>query len=370
MRIGLDLTHCYQRNGGIQRYAIELTRALLETDHENEYILFFRGEIRQELAGFPVESYVSPIKHQVLCEQTWLWWMAQRNKLDLLHLTGFAGPVFYSGRSVCTVADVTPFLFRETVKFSQAVYWRWLMPLSARRCNRIITISESSKQDISRVLKVEDNKISVTYLAVSPVFGVIKEEKQFDKVQRKYNLPKDFVLMVGTLEPRKNHLMVVRAFIEAAATVPELHLVLAGRPGWLYQPLLKMIAQRGLTERVRFLGSVSDEELVVLYNMARFLAYPSLYEGFGLPILEAMSCGCPVLTSNVSSMPEIAGDAALLVSPTDSNEINSAFLQMLNRDFADHLSEKGLKRANSFSWKLAALGTLENYRLAIGRKIS
>jgi len=365
MRIGLDLTHCYQRRGGLQRYAISLTQALLALDSQNEYVLFCRREVPPELVNAPARKIVSPITHQVLNEQLWLLFASLRADLDLFHLTGFAGPVLYPRHSVCTMADVTPFLFRETVKRSQAMYWRWLMPVSARRCNRIITISNESKNDICRVLGVEPSKIGVTYLAAAPFFRVINDIECFEKVQWKYELPQDFALMVSTIEPRKNHIMAIQAFIRAAPHAPRLHLVLTGRLGWLYQPLLEIVRRHELTERVHFLGGVPDEDLVVLYNMARFLVYPSLYEGFGLPILEAMICGCPVLTSNVSSMPEIAGDAAMLVSPSDVEVMTDAFLRMLDRDFANDLREKGFRRASLFSWALTAARTLEIYSMVI-----
>ena len=367
MRIGLDLTHCYQRCGGLQRYAIQLTQALLEIDGANEYVLFCRREVPEELLNAPVRKIVSPITHQVLNEQLWLLGASLRERLDVFHLTGFAGPVLYPGRSVCTIADATPFLFPETVKRSQFLYWRRLMALSARRCNRVITISESSRRDIERFYRVSGRKISVTHLAVAPEFSIIKDQRRLERVRSQYCLPQDFILMVSTLEPRKNYGRMIDAFARIAPDWPNVHLVFAGRPGWLYQPILGRIEGYGLAERAHFVGSVSDEELVALYNMARFLAYPSLYEGFGFPVLEAMACGCPVLTCNTSSMPEVAGDAAQYVDPFDVQSIVAGMLALSNPKRRAELVERGLCRAKNFSWMRTAEMTLSVYQACLGR---
>ncbi len=363
MRIGIDLTHCYQRNGGIQRYAIELTRALLEIDHENEYILFFRGEIRKELANLKATMYVSAIKQQVLCEQTWLWRQANRARLDVLHLTGFAGPLLYSGKTVSTVHDMTQFLFPETMKTSQFLYWRWLLPLALKRREAVITISDHSAQDISRILGIPSNQLNVIPLAVDSVFTHTWTDSHSDAVVQKHHLPDYFFLIVGTLEPRKNHIRLLEAYTHLCRqtdTLPDL--VFVGRKGWLYDSVLHRVSELNLDERVHFVGAVPDVDLAVIYHLAEALLYPSLYEGFGLPILEAMASGCPVLTSNVSSIPEVAGDAAHYVDPISTKGIAEGMLAILNPELRSELIERGYSQVKKFSWKKVAEKTLAVYQ--------
>lgn len=363
MRIGIDLTHAYQRNGGIQRYAIELTRALLELDADNDYVLFFRGEARAELEDLRAEMVVSPVKHQVLCEQTWLWQAAHQARLDVFHLTGFAGPLGYAGLAIATVCDMNQFLYPETMTFSQALYWRWLLPLALRRRTTIITISEHSRADISRLLIMPKEKITTVPLAPSPRFLEPRTRSQLDSVARKYALPSRFFLVVGTLEPRKNHLRLLEAYAllrgKGTVLVP---LVFVGRQGWLYDSVLRRIAELELGGAVCFTGSLPDDDLACIYHLADVLLYPSLYEGFGLPILEAMVSGCAVLTSDVSSMPEVGGRAAHYIDPLDVQDIAKGIQAVLDPRYRAELIARGYEQARVFSWQRTAVETLEVYK--------
>lgn len=362
MRIGLDLTHCYQRNGGIQRYAIQLARALLEIDAQNQYVLFFRGDVREEFTDVVAEIHVSPIKHQVLCEQTWLFMAASRAHLDVFHLTGFAGPVAYSGRAVTTICDMSQFLYPSTMKRSQKMYWSWLFPFSLRQRERLITISANSQNDISRLLHIPSDNITVIPLAASPVFSETQPKQTLKRVTKDYALPDRFFLAVGTLEPRKNHVRLLEAYARVVGEYESAPpLVFAGRQGWLYEPVMQRIIELGLTERVSFTGFVTDTDLFSIYRLAVALLYPSIYEGFGLPILEAMASGCPVLTSNVSSMPEVAGNAAHYVDPLDVNSLTSGIRAMLDEKYRAELADRGYRRARQFSWKRTAQETLAIY---------
>jgi glycosyltransferase involved in cell wall biosynthesis len=363
MRIGIDLTHAYQRNGGIPRYALELTRALLKIDQDNEYVLFFRGEPRPELAEYRVETYVSPVRHQVVSEQTWLCWAARRARLDLLHLTGFAGPLAYFKPAVITVHDMTQFLYPETMKWVQWVYWRWLFPITVRRSSAIITISENSRKNISRVLNLPQAKIIAIPEACSPIFFEARSPHKLEEVARRHNLPPKFFLVVGTLEPRKNHSRLLEAYAQLRESVDALpHLVFAGRPGWLYDQTLQRIKQLGLSDYVKFIGAVSDHDLCCTYRLTEALLFPSIYEGFGLPILEAMASGCPVMTSNTSAMPEVAADAAEYVDPLNIPSIAKGILAILDPHRKKELLRRGFSRIKDFSWDLTARKTLSIYQ--------
>ena len=185
MRIGIDLTHAYQRQGGIPRYAVELARALLKIDQDNEYVWFFRGEPRPELMDLSAKMHVSPVRHQVLCEQIWLYRAARQARVDVLHLTGFAGPLAYGGAAVATLMDMTQFLYPETMKFKQALYWRWLFPLSLKRKKAIVTISNHSRQDASRLLGIPLEKITSIPLACSSEFLQEKSQSQLREAARR-----------------------------------------------------------------------------------------------------------------------------------------------------------------------------------------
>jgi glycosyltransferase involved in cell wall biosynthesis len=182
-------------------------------------------------------------------------------------------------------------------------------------------------------------------------------------VRRRYDLPERFVLFVGTLEPRKNLMRLVQAYAGLPASVRRhVSLVIAGGPGWLSETLRREVAERGLADRVRFIGYVRDEDMAPLYSLATVFAYPSLYEGFGLPVLEAMACGVPVLTSNVSSLPEVAGGAAVLVAPTDVDAIADGLTQLLDDTaLAAKLVARGLEWSTNFSWDRCARETLAVY---------
>jgi len=195
------------------------------------------------------------------------------------------------------------------------------------------------------------------------VFFEAPPEQALKQVAREYALPDHFFLAVGTLEPRKNHVRLLDAYanvVREHESVPPL--VFAGRPGWLYEPVRQRIIDLNLTERVRFAGFVSDTDLSRIYRLAVALLYPSIYEGFGLPILEAMASGCPVLTSNVSSMPEVAGDAAHYVDPIDLNSLTSGIRTMLDRKYRAELVERGFRRVRQFSWQRTAEETLSVYK--------
>jgi glycosyltransferase involved in cell wall biosynthesis len=206
-------------------------------------------------------------------------------------------------------------------------------------------------------------KITSIPLACSSEFLQEKSQSQLREAAGRYNLPSRFFLLVGTMEPRKNHSRVLEAYARAQKKNRALpHLVFAGRHGWRYDSTIRRLSELELTDHVHFIGTITDSDLACLYRQAEALLYPSLYEGFGLPILEAMASGCPVITSNVSSMPEVAGEAALLVTPQDVGEIAAAMEGILDPLTAQRLREGGWAQARKFSWERTAKQTLEIYR--------
>jgi glycosyltransferase involved in cell wall biosynthesis len=286
--------------------------------------------------------------------------------VDVYHAGEGAFPRRGGTPIVGMVHDLTSRLFPKdhTIlnRFHDRRRLHWLT--SAADC--VFTNSEATRQDLLRLYPALGARTRVTLLAtgldvaLSPAVVAARREAlrhAFGPGSARY------VLTVGTLEPRKNHVRLIRAFAEVAATRPDVHLVLAGRPGWKHHAILREVVESPVCGRIHVLGAVSAEDLAALYGGATAFAYPSQYEGFGLPVLEAMSAGVPVLTSNVSSLPEVAGDAALLVSPNDPRGIAAALAALLDdADLRDDLAARGRRRARDFDWQRTARETLAAYR--------
>jgi glycosyltransferase involved in cell wall biosynthesis len=245
---------------------------------------------------------------------------------------------------------------------SKRIFFQAMMQWSAGNADRLIAISESTRQDVIRLLSVASSKIVSTQLAASsnycllPPFEVESVVKRYNLIQGKY------IYFVGALEPRKNIPLLIEAYAKLGKQFSDVPLIIAGKKGWMYHEIFKRVAALNLQDRVRFLGYVPEQDLIALYNGARVFVYPSYYEGFGFPVLEAMQCGTPVITTNVSSMPEVAGDAALLVPPNDVEALSIALQRVLTDDvLAKNLSQRGLARAVNFSWQRCAKETLQVY---------
>jgi glycosyltransferase involved in cell wall biosynthesis len=296
--------------------------------------------------------------------------LAVREGLDLLHMTYVMPPVSPCP-AVVTVHDISYRLYPQY--FPVRVRWMLslLVPFSMRRAEKVITVSHSAKRDILTHYNIPETKVAVTHEAAARHFRQLDQVQARAEIKTRYGIDADFVLSVGNLQPRKN----VRGLIEAYAQMPaslrgRYKLVIVGQALWHHSDIYQAVADRGLLADVIFTGYVPERDLVLLYNAASLFAYPSLYEGFGLPVLEAMACGTPVVTSCVSSLPEIAGDAALLVDPADVAAISSAVTRVLSDpELAQRLSAAGLERARSFSWQRTALETLRVYRQALGEDV-
>jgi glycosyltransferase involved in cell wall biosynthesis len=253
----------------------------------------------------------------------------------------------------------TTSLKEETKKFhtfSLIMKERLLVKIVINKARKIITSSENSKNDIIELLKVKAEKIEVVPLAADGIYKLADNKEELKEILEKYRLPEKYILNVGTIEPRKNILNLIkgygRLYHEKKIAAK---LVIVGKKGWLYDTIFTAATDLKIADQVVFAGYVPDEIMPFLYSGADCLVYPSFYEGFGLPVIEAMACGCPVITSNTSSLPEVAGDAAILVDPHSDTEIADAIYKILNDDnLRNNLIEKGLKRSKKFSWQITA----------------
>jgi glycosyltransferase involved in cell wall biosynthesis len=283
-------------------------------------------------------------------------------RFDLLHGTAFALPLGWPGRSVVTILDVSFIRHPELFNRGNRLYLTLATKLAARTADRILTISNHAGREIVELLGVRPNKVMTTYCAADARFRPLPEE-QVAAFRRAKDLPERFVLYLGTLEPRKNVVALLRAYAllrQEWPAVPEL--ILAGGRGWLYEEIFATITRLGLGGRVRTPGYVASEEQALWYNAAAVFAYPSLYEGFGLPPLEALACGTPVVASDAASLPEVVGEAGLLVPPSDEPALAAALRRALEDEaLAADLRRAGPQRAARFSWQRMGLETLRCY---------
>jgi glycosyltransferase involved in cell wall biosynthesis len=383
VRIGIDarfLTH--SQRGGFKTYTESLIAALGEIDGENEYVLYLdrhpdtKSQVPNRL-NFTTRIVPSllPVVGMPWREQVGLSREINHDRLDLFHSPNLTAPLHLGCPLVVTIHDIIWF-FPE--KFSRGSSWsarrrlmewyyRWVPRYAAKNASAIITVSQAAKQSIVEHLELDCSHIFVTYEAASPIFRPMHDAKQIGSVRHKYHLPAEFTLAIGSADPRKNIKTLVQAYALLSAELQARYqLVIVWTHSLLVAELTKQIESFGLTERVHFLEGVSNEDLVLIYNAASLFVFPSLYEGFGLPLLEAMACGTPVVAANNSSIPEIAGDAALLVEAKDANAIADAMARILSDEtIHSTLKRIGLERAASFSWEKCAQETMAIYRRAL-----
>jgi len=370
MRIGIDATAMPLQRAGAGNYIFNLIQALARVDRSNEYVIFAKPAHQAELGVNGPRVCFVPCEFagravRLVWEQVGLPRQVRAHRLDVLHSPHYTMPLRHSARSVVTFCDMTFLLHPELHQPIKRVFFPAMMRVSARRADRLIAISESTRDDLVRLWAVDRARIATIPLAADTGYRPRAPEEVVEVCGRYGLQPGGYILYVGMLEPRKNVDRLVEAFGRVATELPGVDLVIAGRPGWMYDQIFAQVEALGLRERVRFTGYVPHDALPGLYSGARLFAYPSKYEGFGLPVLEAMSCGSPVVTTNVSSMPEVAGDAAILVTPDDVAGLAAALLRVSgDPTLRAELSCKGLARAKAFSWERCARETMAVYEAA------
>ena len=294
--------------------------------------------------------------------------IAYQQKLGLVHDPTGCAPLYLTrARRVVTIHDVIPYIYPETSSRLDRMIYRFWLPLVMSRLDSIITVSEQSKSDLVRYLPVKRENITVIPEAASPMFQPISQA-QIEKVMLSHGIRFPYILYVGSIEARKNLKTLLEAYAQVRCWSQKWKLVIVGAHKWKYSAVFATLERLQLTSDVHFTGYVAEEDLPALYNGASLFVFPSLYEGFGLPVLEAMACGTPVITSNCSSLPEVAGEAAILVDPNDVNAIAMAIRQVLEESaLADNMKVKGLARAQQFSWENTAKKTVSVYETALNK---
>ena len=349
-----------------------LLDALLTYDDSNEYVVFYNDAAH--LGRFPKAREIvlpgrSPLA-RLWREHVLLPLACKRERVELLHCPKSAVPFFSPCPVVVTLHDLIPLTHPETEKLAARIYWRIQIPVAARRSSYIITDSEFARGEIMAMFGTPADRISAVMLGFNPEMIERKTAGDKERVSAKYGLPERYILYVGTIQPRKNIQTLVEAFnlLKRDHAIPH-SLVIVGRKGWLYNDLFARIRELGLENDVIFTGFVPDEELPAIYDGADVFSYLSFFEGFGLPPLEAMACGVPIVVSNTTSLPEVVGDAGIAVGPHDVAAVADAIFGILNDpQLAAAFRERGMERSALFSWEHCARETLAIYN-SIGKGV-
>ena len=374
MRIGIDYSIAVRPGAGITRYTRELVQGLTQIDSDSEYILLWPGldadaeEVERAVPKTPnVRSVRLPLTFRAL---TILWHrLGLPLYADLLtgwvqvfHCPDFALAPLHRAKGVVTIHDLSFLRFPEFTDASLLSYLHKVVPDSVRRAELVLADSNATREDVINWLNVDPGRVQVVYAGVHQRFRPVENAQALLATRARYRLPDRFVLAVGTVQPRKNLTRLIEAFGQIAHH-EDVQLIIVGRLGWLFDSTLQRVAELQLQDHVRFLGFVPDDDLPALYSLASCFAFPSVYEGFGLPPLEAMACGTPVVSSNVSSMPEVLGTAALFIDPYDVDALAEALRQVLaDPELQRTMSQAGLEQVKAFSWTAAAQRLLTVYR--------
>lgn len=368
MRIALDATALPGKPGGAGYYIINLVRSLLDIETRHEFIVLTHASDRHLFKLLPEEEKflidVPDLSRggRLIWEQFALPQLLKRLRIDLLHSPHYTMPLWTTIPVVVTYHDMTFFLYPGYHTLVKRFFFPFMIRQSAHHSSALIAVSESTRQDAIRLLGISPKNITTTLLGYDSSFAPIEDQIYLEQVRHKYHLPARFIFNVGTIEPRKNQLALLNAFDVLAETDPNIALVLVGGAGWYYNQLSQQMIKSPNRDRIYLIGYVDRADMPALYNLAEVFVYPSIYEGFGLPLVEALACGRPIITSNISALPEIVGDAGLLVSPNDQNQLSQAIRKLLeDKDLATEIRQKALIRAKEFSWHKTAEQTLEIY---------
>lgn len=376
MQIGIDARYITKYKSGVGFYTQNLLESLGVIDSMNQYYYL---TTQRSIPHLKLNGNNFILMHTYISFENHIFGDFWQNlylplRLAALNIDVFHGPAVFlplvklGFKTVVTIHDLVSFLFPQTVPRKYSLYMQLMTRLSARFADGIIASSESTRQDLSKHLRIHPEKIKVIHLAVDESFKRVEDREQIQKILEKYKIDSEFVLFIGNLEPRKNLTRLFEAFAIAYSKISSYKLVVAGTRGWLYSDIFETVARLNLSDKIIFTGYIDAEDLPALYSAAQVFVLPSLYEGFGLPILEAMSCGAPVITSNMGSIPEVAGDSAILVDPYDIKAIAESLLEVFsNRQLREEMMEKGLRRAKNFSWARVAEETLGVYNEVYNR---
>jgi glycosyltransferase involved in cell wall biosynthesis len=372
MRIGIDGRAIYKNLDGIGRYSLNLIRGLARVDGENEYVIFRNNLFDETIVESPNFREVH-VSFPALSLRTgyYLGHLLKKEDVDVFHSPFFIAPLWGINNLVVTVHDLMALNFpgffsgRNFLLSKYAyLFHKYMIPKALSRSRKVIAVSNNTKVDLERSFNLNSNKVSVIYEAADPSFRKIMDIETLETYRRNARLPENFILYVGNTKPYKNVFALLKAFKIFKTTWDlDYALVIAGKKDRFHQTTLQMAKELALLPHVRFFDNFTEKELPLLYNLAKLFVFPSYYEGFGLPPLEAISCGTPVITSNRSSLPEVVGESAMLVEPDDVDGLAKAMKRILDDEgLREQMSQKGIEQSKMFSWKKTAEETLNVYK--------
>jgi len=374
VHIAIDAHSVGAQLAGNETYALNLIEALAEIDQINQYTLFvtkqsafdrFTGRwpnftVRQTLPHTPWVRIPLTLSAEL-----------RRQRIDVLHVQ-YTAPPLAPCPVVATIHDLSFEHLPETFKRRSRAQLRLTVRRTARKAAQILTLSEFSRRDVIETYRVDPTRVTTTPAAAPAHFAPVTNDTELRRIRKSYGIERDYILSLGSLQPRKN----LKRLIEAYSSLPKIlsakdvpQLVLAGKRGWLDTDVFRAAKLSGMEKNVLFTGYVQDSDLPALYSGAICFVYPSYFEGFGLPILEAMQCGAPVVAGNRTSVPEVVGDAGILVDPFNVNDFAKAMAKIINnRECRESLRARGLSRAKCFDWKRTAQLTLHAYERAVATR--
>ncbi len=372
---GIDTRPLFFSRAGIASYIRNLVSGLYRVAPDNRYVLLCptRGTSLAPRVEVPETAWRAlrlPLRNRLfkgVWENLLVPLTVCADRLDLVHFPRFAVPRIRASRTLVTIHDLAFYRCPDTLTPRGQRYFAQATAQAVRRADAVIAVSNQTRQDLLDIYPISPDRVHVVYNGVESRFCPGDPASARERIRRTYGVEGGYILFLGTLEPRKNVVGLLNAYALLRETgAGDLPLVLAGRKGWLYERIFQAVEDLNLASHVHFLNHVPHADLPDLYRAAQVFAYPSFYEGFGIPVVDALACGVPVVTSNTSSLPEVTGDAALLVDPNDPEAIADALRRLIeDRALADALRQRGPRQAARFSWDRAAGETLDIYRRTI-----
>lgn len=368
MKIGIDARAAkWYRGTGIGTYTYQLINCLNRIDNINNYLLFTPDNSKCTISlknNFKINSITKKLGGDFWNEIN-IPNILEHRDIELYHIpqNGVGLPYDKKCNFVITLHDIIPYKMPETVSDRYLKIFSDQIPMTVSQCDGIITVSNHSKKDIIEAFKFPEDKIYVTPLAAEDIYRPLNKKLSKNIIKEHYSIDTDFILYVGGFSPRKNIIGLIESFSKVLHSYKKnLLLVIAGKKGKSYDTYKKRVEQLNISDKVIFPGFISIDHLPYLYNASELFVYPSFYEGFGLPPIEAMSCGVPVIGSNCTSVPEVLGNSGLLVDPNNIDELSNSILKILNdKNLKKNLIVSGLMRSSELSWEKTAKQTLSAY---------
>ncbi|MHB1391449.1 MAG: glycosyltransferase family 4 protein [Thermoleophilia bacterium] len=365
-RIGIDAHAIGEKLTGNETYVSNLVEALIELDMSHELVLFFtkpdaRETWQQSHAG--LETVLVRLEQPLVRIPLLTPWLVWRQAIDLLHVQ-YVGPPLMTAPLVAVIHDISFESFPQFFSRKEVIQFRHTIPLTARRARKVLTVSENSKRDLVDIYGLPEDKVIVTYLGVNDRFRPVSAGVETRQVTDRYGISNGYILAVGNLQPRKNLVRLMAAYTRLRSARPDIEqqLVIVGKKAWKHDPILAFVEKSPWNRDIILTDYVPDDDLPALYSGASMMVYPSLYEGFGLPPLESMACGTPVIVSDRASLPEVVGDAGIKVNPYDVDALAAAMASLALDEATRHwFSEAGIRQAQSFTWDRTARETAAVY---------